>query len=163
MGDIPHRLGGASFGGRKASPQRRSRTKIQTVAKRQTQIVSSEGNDPLSAMYPALERFISNVPKTAERKSDDPVVRARAIANTAAAKAALISGGLAIPPGPFGLLTVIPDLIAIWKLQAQMVADIAGCFGKASLLTREQMVYCLFRHAAAQLVRDLVTRVGYAS
>jgi len=130
------------------------------MAKRQAQIVSSDGADPLNATYQALERFISNVPKTDERKSDDPVARARSIANTAAAKAALISGGLAIPPGPLGLLTVIPDLIAIWKLQAQMVADIAGCFGKTAFLTREQMVYCLFKHAAAQLVRDLVTRVG---
>jgi hypothetical protein len=130
------------------------------VAKREKQKVPSEGGDPLNAMYQALERFISKVPKTDERKSDDPVVRARSIANTAAAKGALISGGLAIPPGPLGLLTVIPDLIAIWKLQAQMVADIAGCFGKTGFLTREQMVYCLFKHAAAQFVRDLVTRVG---
>src|ERR1700726_2858348 len=130
------------------------------MAKRNAQLVPSSGNDPLTAAYQALERFISNVPKTDEHKSDDPVARARTIANTAAARAALISGGLAIPPGPLGLVTVIPDLIAIWKLQAQMVADIAGCFGKTAFLTREQMIYCLFKHAAAQLVRDLVTRLG---
>jgi uncharacterized protein (DUF697 family) len=130
------------------------------MAKRKVQIVPKEDGDPLNATYQALERFISNVPKTDEHKSGDPVARARSIANTAAAKGGLISGGLAIPAGPLGLLTVIPDLIAIWKLQAQMVADIAGCFGKTAFLTREQMVYCLFKHAAAQFVRDLVTRVG---
>ena len=130
------------------------------MAKKNAQIVPSNGDDPLKTVYRALERFISNVPKTDEHKSRDPVARARTIANTSAAKAALISGGLAIPPGPLGLATIIPDLIAIWKLQAQMVADIAGCFGKTAFLTREQMIYCLFKHAAAQLVRDLVTRVG---
>ena len=41
-----------------------------------------------------------------------------------------------------------------------MVADIAGTYGKQAFLTREQMLYCLFRHAAAQAVRDLVVRVG---
>jgi hypothetical protein len=41
-----------------------------------------------------------------------------------------------------------------------MVADIATAFGQEAFLTREQMLYCLFRHAAAQAVRDLVIRVG---
>lgn len=41
-----------------------------------------------------------------------------------------------------------------------MVADIAAPYGKKSTLTEEQMVYCLFRHSAAQAVRDLVVRVG---
>lgn len=41
-----------------------------------------------------------------------------------------------------------------------MVADIAGTYGKQTFLTREQMLYCLFRHTAAQAVRDLVVRVG---
>jgi uncharacterized protein (DUF697 family) len=117
-------------------------------------------DDALRKLYKALERFISNVPNTDEHESRNPQTRAHAIANAAAAKAALVSGGLALPPGPLGFATIIPDLIAIWKIQAQMVADIAGTFGKTAFLSRQQMLYCLFKHAAAQLVRDLVTRVG---
>ena len=121
----------------------------------------NDGDDkPLNKVYRALERFVSNIPSTDEHTSKEPLTRAHAIANSAAAKAALVSGGLALPPGPLGFATIIPDLIAIWKIQAQMVADIAGAFGKTACLTREQMIYCLFKHAAAQLVRDLVTRVG---
>jgi hypothetical protein len=41
-----------------------------------------------------------------------------------------------------------------------MVADIGGAFGKKGKLTEESMIYCLFRHATAQVVRDLVTRMG---
>ena len=41
-----------------------------------------------------------------------------------------------------------------------MVADIAALNGKTATLTREQMLYCLFKHSAAQAVRDLVVRMG---
>jgi hypothetical protein len=79
---------------------------------------------------------------------------------TAASEAGAIAGALALPPGPLGMLTVIPDLVAVWNIQRQLVADIAACYGKTAELHRETMLYCLFRHAAAQVVRDLVVRVG---
>src|ERR1035437_694366 len=104
--------------------------------------------------------IVSSVPPSTEPASSDPKDRARRIANAAAAKAAMVSGGAALPPGPLGRLTILPDLILVWKIQRQMVADIAATFGKASLLTREQMIYCLFRHAASHVVRELVVRVG---
>jgi hypothetical protein len=72
----------------------------------------------------------------------------------------MTSGALALPPGPAGLITILPDLVAVWRIQAQMVADIAGAFGKAAVLSRAQMLYCLFRHSAAQAVRDLLVRFG---
>jgi hypothetical protein len=48
----------------------------------------------------------------------------------------------------------------VWKLQAQMVSDIASVYGKSKTLGREQMLYCLFRHMSAQVFRDVVVRVG---
>lgn len=108
----------------------------------------------------AILNLIAKIPKSSKRVSSAPHDAARELANASAAKAALISGGLALPPGPLGWFTILPDLIAIWKLQSQMVADIAALYGKSATLTREQMLYCLFKHAAAQAVRDLVTRVG---
>ena len=108
----------------------------------------------------AILRVLGNMPKTHRHASSRPEQAARELANAAAAKAALISGGLALPPGPWGWLTILPDLIAIWKLQSQMVADIAALYGKSATLSKEQLLYCLFRHAAAQAVRDLVVRAG---
>ena len=108
----------------------------------------------------AILNFIGRVPVSEEHRSRNPAERARSIANSAAARAALMAGSLALPPGPLGWLTILPELVAVWKIQAQMVADIAGIYGKDAALTREQMIYCLFRHAAAQAVRDLVVRVG---
>jgi hypothetical protein len=75
-------------------------------------------------------------------------------------KATALSGTLALPPGPAGVVTILPDLVGVWKIQAQMVADLAGAYERSAYLTQEQMLYCLFKHAAAQAVRDLVVRVG---
>jgi hypothetical protein len=100
------------------------------------------------------------MPATRERRSAAPADRARAIAASAAARAAATAGGLALPPGPLGWITILPEVVAVWRIQAQMVADIAGAYGKQRYLSREQMIYCLFRHTAAQAVRDLVVRVG---
>jgi hypothetical protein len=75
-------------------------------------------------------------------------------------KAAATAGALAIPPGPAAYVTILPEILTVWRIQAQMVADIAAVHGKASLLSQEQMIYCLFRHTAAQAMRDIVIRVG---
>ncbi|CAN5288220.1 hypothetical protein BH09SUM1_BH09SUM1_30670 [soil metagenome] len=108
----------------------------------------------------AIMDIVAKVPRSAEHESTDPMKRAKAIVSSAAARACAISAALALPPGPLGMLTILPDLIAIWKIQSQMVADIAATFGRTTTLTREQMIYCLFRHAAGQAVRDLVVRAG---
>jgi hypothetical protein len=108
----------------------------------------------------AILDLVSSIPATHETQSPIPHERARAIGKMAALKAAAVSGTLALPSGPLGLLTVLPDLIAVWRIQAQMVSDISGAFGKTTLLGREQMLYCLFRHAAAQALRGIGTRVG---
>jgi hypothetical protein len=103
--------------------------------------------------------FVSKIPKTAEAPSRSPRERARAIATRAALQASAVSGTLALPAGAAGLLTVIPELMAVWRIQGKMVADIAGAFGRTNVV-REQMLYCLFKHSAAQAVRDLVVRAG---
>jgi hypothetical protein len=103
---------------------------------------------------------IIHIPATAEPASETPEARCRAIIRRAALKAAGTSGTLALPPGPWGMLTVLPDLVALWKIQAQMVADIAGAYGQTALLSPEQLLYCLFQQTASQAVRDLVVRLG---
>jgi hypothetical protein len=108
----------------------------------------------------AILGFVGSVPGSTEPHAEHPAARVRSIARTAATKAAMTAGGLALPPGPLAWLTIIPELVAVWKLQAQMVADIASVYGTEVQITREQMIYCLFRHTAAQAVRDLAVRVG---
>lgn len=104
--------------------------------------------------------FVGNIPHSKVDVSARPDEEAKRIANASASKAGLTAGSLALPPGPLGWLTVLPELVAIWKIQAQMVSDIAHVFGKDARLGREQMLYCLFRHTAAQAFRDVVVRLG---
>ena len=107
-----------------------------------------------------IERVIADVPQPRTRAVPDPAREAAAIAKRAAKQAAVLSGSLALPPGPLGMLTVLPDLYVIWKTQRQMVSDIFGLYGRSAELTRTHMLYCLFRHAASHVLRDVVVRAG---
>ena len=111
-------------------------------------------------IYRAIVDFVSKIPKSSVRKARDPLAAARQRANAAARSAALTAGSLALPPGPLGWLTILPEILGVWRIQAQMVADIARLYGRSASLTREHMLYCLFRHSAAQVVRDLVVQTG---
>jgi len=121
---------------------------------------------PVSAIPPTrevsgvIERVVADVPSARARATPDPAAAADRFARQAARNAALLSASLALPPGPVGMLTVLPDLYLIWKLQRQLVADIFALHGRTAELTRSHMLYCLFRHLASQVLRDVVVRAG---
>ena len=117
-------------------------------------------NDVRQKVGDAILDLVLRVPPTAERALDQPHARAQAIGRAAARQASMLASTMALPPGFFGWLTVLPELVGVWKLQSQMVADIAGVYGKSASMDREQMVYCMFKHVSAQLFRDVVVRVG---
>lgn len=108
----------------------------------------------------AILDLLLQVPASSENQVEQPQARAQALGRAAARQASLLAGSLALPPGFLGWLTILPELMGVWKLQAQLVADIAAAYGKSASLGREQMIYCLFKHVSAQLLRDLVVRVG---
>jgi len=120
----------------------------------------SENRTLAQAVAKALSDAVSSVPDTDEPVAADPARRAASLVFSAKARAAAISATLSLPPGPVGFLTILPDLVAIWRIQKQLVADVAGAYGVDIQLTPEAMLYCLFRHAASQVVRDLAVRVG---
>jgi hypothetical protein len=107
-----------------------------------------------------ISKLIAEIPESKEPKAENPVARAREIIASASFRAAGAAGSLALPPGPLGWVTILPDLAMIWRIQAQMVADIAAAFGQKSNLTTETMLYCLFKDAALAVFRDFITRAG---
>jgi|CXWL01.1.fsa_nt_gi hypothetical protein len=111
-------------------------------------------------MADRLLDLVGQIPKPRESKHDEPPTRARELAKQTALKTAAIAGTLALPPGIAGWITIAPEMYTVWKQQAQMVSDIAGAYGRTELLSREQMLYCLFGHTAAGAFRDLVLRAG---
>lgn len=108
----------------------------------------------------AILDFVSHIPDSRVPNNAHPETEARRLANRAAQRAALTAGSLALPAGPLGWLTVLPELLAIWKIQAQLVSDIAAAYGRHAELGREQMLWCLFRHTTAQAFRDVAVRMG---
>lgn len=113
-----------------------------------------------SALLNTIGEIISVVPRPRESAVVDPNEACRRLARATAHRAALLSGSLALPPGPLGVLTILPDLYLIWKLQRQMVADMFALHGRTAELTRANMVYCLFRHLASHVVRDVAVRAA---
>jgi hypothetical protein len=108
----------------------------------------------------AVVDLLGSIPSSSEALSPSPQARAEALAAAAARRAAGISGGAALVPGPLGLLSLLPDIVGVWRVQAQLVADIAAVHGRSAALTTEAMMFCLFRHLVSQGLRDLVVRAG---
>ena len=123
-------------------------------------MASSKRTAKESTLADAVLELVLHVPASAEPVLAHPAERAHAIARKAARTASVVSASLSLPPGFIGWFTVVPELLGVWRLQAQMVSDIAGVYGKSQTLGREQMLYCLFKHVSAQLFRDVVVRVG---
>jgi hypothetical protein len=112
------------------------------------------------AIADAILDRITEIPASEERRAKEPATRAAELTRAAAREAAMFSAGLALPSGPLGLLTIVPDLIKVWRVQVQLIADIAAAHGRHAKLNREQVLYCLFSHAASNALRDLLVRVG---
>lgn len=108
----------------------------------------------------AILELVMKVPPSAEAVQEHPAQRAQTIARTAARQASLLAGSLSLPVGVWGWVTVLPEMVGVWKLQAQMVADIAAVYGQHHRLRREHLLYCLFKQLSAQLFRDLAVRMG---
>jgi len=116
--------------------------------------------EPAREVGGAIERVVSDVPAPRTHQVEHPDEAAERLARSAAKRAALVAGSLALPPGPLGVLTVLPDLYLIWQTQRQMVADIFALYGRSAELSRTHMLYCLFRHAASHVLRDVAVRSG---
>lgn len=122
------------------------------------------GADATARMRQAISTAVldmaGHIPPSRATAAAQPLEAARALTRTAAQQAAAVSGSLALAPGPLGLLTLLPDLVAVWRIQSQLVSDIAAVYGQSASLRKEHMLYCLFKHSAAQAVRDLAVRAG---
>ncbi len=104
--------------------------------------------------------IIADIPESLQGSVDDKDIHVKKLISQASLKASAVSSTLSIPAGLTGIIASIPDLVAVWKIQSQLVADIAATYGKIGLLTREAMIWCLFRHSSASLLRDLAVRTG---
>ncbi|MDR1759823.1 MAG: EcsC family protein [Fibrobacter sp.] len=104
--------------------------------------------------------LVTDIPESALTACRSPDQKVQLLIRKASIQAGAVSATLSCPGGFLGVLTILPDLAAIWRIQAQLVSDIAATRGKIAFLGKEEMVWCLFRHATGQLVRDIAVQAG---
>lgn len=121
---------------------------------------SRDSNGVVQRVGDAVRSFVAAIPVSSEPAASVPGTRSAELCETAARTTAKISGLAAMAPGPLGLLTVLPDIIAMWRIQSQLVSDIAAVYGKTGNLSKEHMLWCVFKHSAAHTFRDVAYRVA---
>lgn len=108
----------------------------------------------------AILSVVTDVPTSKEQSLQNPDARIQELIQKASWKAAAVSGALALPSGPISLLTLLPDLVTTWRIQAQLVADVAAVYGKSKKLEKEELMYCLFNYGRQSPLKDFVVRAG---
>lgn len=112
--------------------------------------------DSLFQMIVGVEEYVSPFrrnepypPYEAEKLTDELI-------KNAAFKTASISATCALPGGFAGFLTILPELIMIFRIQGYLVKDIASIYGKEAQLTKELLLFSLFKNGGAHLFRKFV-------
>ena len=73
-----------------------------------------------------LKDYFSEIPNSELSPLDNPDEKIKRLTEAAALKAAVVSATLSAPGGVVGIISSLPDLAAIWRIQAQLVADVAA-------------------------------------
>ena len=79
---------------------------------------------------------------------------------SASHQAFAISTAAALPPGPLGLMTIIPELMAVTKVQMNLIYRIAAYYGKQGQVNATLILLIFANEAGLAIGRHIVTRVG---
>ncbi|PJZ84430.1 hypothetical protein [Leptospira harrisiae] len=80
----------------------------------------------------------------------------RELVQNASFKSGLISATCSLPPGPLGILSILPELLFMYRIQGHLILDIAALYGKEVQVTKELLLYCLFKHGGAHVFRKII-------
>ncbi|MDZ4724991.1 MAG: hypothetical protein SH817_02455 [Leptospira sp.] len=108
--------------------------------------------ESLIDLFAGLEEYKSPYAPTIQ----PPKLLIDELVQNASFKTALISGTCSLPPGPLGLISILPELLIIYRIQGQLVLDIAALHGKEVHVTKELLLYCIFKHGSAQIFRKII-------
>ncbi|NBU98445.1 MAG: hypothetical protein EBS19_09595 [Spirochaetia bacterium] len=75
-------------------------------------------------------------------------------------QSAFISFGAGSIPGVGGILSIFPETYILLKLQARMIKDIAILLGRESFLSKEILLYCLFKDSKLNLLESSIRITG---
>jgi hypothetical protein len=75
-------------------------------------------------------------------------------------QSAFISFGAGSIPGFGGIISILPETYLLLKLQARMIKDIAILLGRESFLSKEILLYCLFKESKINLFEASIRITG---
>ncbi|EMJ88211.1 hypothetical protein [Leptospira meyeri] len=108
--------------------------------------------DGLIELFAGLEDYRSPYAPTIQ-PPDDLI---RELVQNASFKSGLISATCSLPPGPLGILSILPELLFMYRIQGHLILDIAALYGKEVQVTKELLLYCLFKHGGAHVFRKII-------
>lgn len=79
---------------------------------------------------------------------------------SASSKAFWVSTVSAIPPGPFGMATIIPELAVVTKIQINLVYSIAKYYGKEAKFNATILTLIFANEAGIQLGKAILRKKG---
>ncbi len=107
-----------------------------------------------------LAKALSEVPEPKLLGKPNDEVYLKKIIKHSALKSSSVSATLALPGGVLGYLSMIPDMAVVWQIQSQLISNIAAAYGKHSLVTREQMLWCMFRQIGVGALKEVIVQQG---
>ena len=93
---------------------------------------------------------------------DKPVVNGTPaeMTRTASWKAFGISTAAAIPPGPLGWATIIPEMLTVTKIQINLIYSIAAFHKKESQMNQTLLMLIFANEAGIETGRSIVKKYG---
>lgn len=107
-----------------------------------------------------LTQIVSEVPEPRLTGNPSEEAYVRQMIKHSAWKSSTVSAALAIPGGVTGLISALPDMAMVWRIQSQLISNIAAAHGKSTLVTREQMMWCMFRQFAVGMLKEVIVQQG---
>ncbi|TGM72328.1 hypothetical protein EHR01_13745 [Leptospira mtsangambouensis] len=108
--------------------------------------------DGIIELFAGLEDYRSPYAPTIQ-PPDDLI---RELVQNASFKSGLVSATCSLPPGPLGILSILPELLFMYRIQGHLILDIAALYGKEVQVTKELLLYCLFKHGGAHVFRKII-------
>lgn len=104
-----------------------------------------------------FEKLLMHFAPTADDFTGNPP---EAMITAASRKAFAISTAAALPPGPLGLFTILPELMAVTKIQINLIHGIAAYYGKKGQVNTTLILLVFANEAGLAVGRRIVTHVG---
>ncbi len=110
------------------------------------------------------QNWLDNVITSFFSYSDDaqPLGRPEEMVDEAAQKAFAISTSLGLVPGPLGMATVLPEVVALAKLHVNLIHRIARYYNRQQHVSREIVLLILANVMGVAAGEVLVRKVGTA-